>query len=276
MTCDPSARTLILFYTGQQCRLESTVPVSRTSLPHISSSHSPRQSQKTADEWVSVLLAGDCLHVATVRLFFKKNIILFCIFYCVCVWWNSEDNVQESVLSFHLQGSRAPGLKLRPLGLHGKCFHKLSHLTSPVVQLMGWTFSNLLVVLPRQLEAPSKNCRAVLSSDSPVTGSSRLAVFPHKLDNSAGICELISLSGIFFYFSYFFTFKILLLEWRDGSMVKSACCSCIRPVFGFWQPHGVPQPFLTPISEKSRLPFWLPWVRNIHMVHIHTYRQNTH
>ena len=40
--------------------------------------------------------------------------------------------------------------------------------------------------------------------------------------------------------------------WRDGSVVKSPNCSSEGPEFKFQQPHGGPQPSVTPSSESLK------------------------
>lgn len=64
-------------------------------------------------------------------------------------------------------------------------------------------------------------------------------------------------------------------SWRDGSMVKNACCSYRGARFSFKHPHGGSKPPITSILG-DQCPFWPPQAPRTHMVHVHTCMQAIH
>lgn len=64
--------------------------------------------------------------------------------------------------------------------------------------------------------------------------------------------------------------------WNDCSVVKSTHCSCRETIALFPLPTSRFTSILNSSSRGSNHLFWLMYIPGTHMVHMHTYRQNSH
>lgn len=67
--------------------------------------------------------------------------------------------------------------------------------------------------------------------------------------------------------------KVMRSRAKAWLSMKSTCCSCRGPRFGFQNPSITPD--LGDLMSCSNL-FRRPGILHVHVVHIHTYKQNTH
>jgi hypothetical protein len=72
------------------------------------------------------------------------------------------------------------------------------------------------------------------------------------------------------------TVRLINLELRDGSVVKSTSCTSRRPGFYSWGPHGSSQTSVTPVSGNLMLSLASAGTRHVCAAQVYMQRKYTY